>query len=55
MTANKGYGFYKSTGYIFLGGDWWYTDFYGKLKDVRFYYNDALTESLIFYNMKHEN
>mgnify|MGYP002711974382 CR=1 FL=1 len=38
VTPNRGYGFYKDTAFIFIGGDWWYADFNGKLKDIRFYY-----------------
>ena len=43
VTPNNGYGFNKNTGYIFLGGDWYYEELRGKLKEVRFYYNDALS------------
>ena len=45
-TVKEGYGFYKDTAYIFIAGDWYYYNshaFNGKLKDMKFFYNDILT------------
>ena len=52
MSANQGYGFRRATAHFFIGGDWYQEDFYGRLKDIRFYYNTALSETLLFSNMK---
>ena len=34
----------KNTAYIWLGGDQWHENFYGKLKNVRLYYDTVLTD-----------
>ena len=50
-TPVGGYGFRKDRGYIFIGGDFHYEDYYGKLKDIKFYYNDLISQSVIKNNM----
>ena len=39
VTANNAYGFRKATAHMFIGGDWYYEDFYGSIKVIlyRFY------------------
>ena len=37
-------GMSKETGMIFLGGDNFYTRLYGRMKDVKFYFNSITTE-----------
>lgn len=50
-TPYSAYGYHKEKGYIFIGGDYFHEDYYGKLKDIKLYYSDAISKEVIYQNM----